>query len=80
MQGAEDEVEGSVLTYVTETEFRKQRSKSPSCNSLTKGKGQSKRDTLSRAAIGCPLCMSIPTTRRMAEVVEGGLLKPYSDR
>ena len=34
MQGAEDEVEGSVLTYVTETEFRKQRSRSPSCNSL----------------------------------------------
>ena len=28
------EVEGSVLTYVTETEFRKQRSRSPSCNSL----------------------------------------------
>ncbi len=26
--------EGSVLTYVTETEFRKQRSRSPSCNSL----------------------------------------------
>ncbi len=36
MQGAEDEVEGSVLTYVTETEFRKQRSRSPSCNSLKK--------------------------------------------
>ena len=34
MQGAEDEVEGSVLTYVTKTEFRKQRSRSPSCNSL----------------------------------------------
>ena len=34
MQGAEDEVEGSVLMYVTETEFRKQRSRSPSCNSL----------------------------------------------
>ena len=34
MQGAEDEAEGSVLTYVTETEFRKQRSRSPSCNSL----------------------------------------------
>ena len=34
MHGAEDEVEGSVLTYVTETEFRKQRSRSPSCNSL----------------------------------------------
>ena len=34
MQGSEDEVEGSVLTYVTETEFRKQRSRSPSCNSL----------------------------------------------
>mgnify|MGYP001007623677 CR=1 FL=1 len=34
MQGAEDEVEGSVLTYVTEAEFRKQRSRSPSCNSL----------------------------------------------
>ena len=34
MQGAEDEVEGSVLTYVIETEFRKQRSRSPSCNSL----------------------------------------------
>ena len=25
MQGAEDEVEGSILKYVTETEFRKQR-------------------------------------------------------
>ena len=37
MQGAEDEVEGSVLTYVTETEFRKQRSRSPSCNSLFTG-------------------------------------------
>ena len=34
MQGAEDEVEGSVLTYVTETEFRKRRNRSPSCNSL----------------------------------------------
>ena len=46
MQGAEDEgkvhaghqgpteAEGSVLTYVTEAEFRKQRSRSPSCNSL----------------------------------------------
>ena len=34
MQGTEGEVEGSVLTYVTETEFRKQRSRSPSCNSL----------------------------------------------
>ena len=33
-QGSEDEVERSVLTYVTETEFRKQRSRSPSCNSL----------------------------------------------
>ena len=39
MQGAEDEVEGSVLTYVTETEFRKQRSRSPSCNSLSTGIG-----------------------------------------
>ena len=35
MQGAEDEGEGSVLTYVTEPEFRKQRSRSPSCKSLT---------------------------------------------
>ncbi len=34
MQGAEDEAEGSVLTYVTEAEIRKQRSRSPSCNSL----------------------------------------------
>ena len=34
MQGAEDEGEGSVLTYVTKLEFRKQRSRSPSCNSL----------------------------------------------
>ena len=34
MQGAEDEIEGSVLTYVTEVEFRKQRSRLPSCNSL----------------------------------------------
>ena len=34
MQGAEDEAEGSVLTYVTEAEFRKQRRRSPSCNSL----------------------------------------------
>ena len=34
MPGAEDEGEGSVLTYVTEPEFRKQRSSSPSCNSL----------------------------------------------
>ena len=34
MQGAEDEAKGSVLTYVTEAEFRKQRSRSPSCNSL----------------------------------------------
>ena len=32
MQGAEDEAEGSVLTYVTEAEFRKQRSRSPFCN------------------------------------------------
>ena len=32
MQGAEDEVEGSVLAYVTETEFRKQRSRSPFYN------------------------------------------------
>ena len=40
MQGAEDEVEGSVLTYVTETEFRKQRSRSPSCNSLSIGIGR----------------------------------------
>ena len=39
MQGTEDEVEGSVLTYVTETEFRKQRSRSPSCNSLSIGIG-----------------------------------------
>ena len=39
MQGAEDEVEGSVLTYVTETEFRKQRSRSPSCNSRSIGIG-----------------------------------------
>ena len=37
MQGAEDEGEGSVLTYVTEPEFRKQRSRSPSCNSLIRG-------------------------------------------
>ena len=49
MQDAEDEgkvhaghqgptgAEGSVLTYVTEAEFRKQRSRSPSCNSLNKG-------------------------------------------
>ena len=34
MQGAEDEAEGSVLTYVTEAEFRKQRSRSPSCSCL----------------------------------------------
>ena len=46
MPGAEDEGqgarrasrpyqgEGSVLTYVTKPEFRKQRSRSPSCNSL----------------------------------------------
>ena len=27
MQGAEDEDEGSILKYVTETEFRKQRSR-----------------------------------------------------
>ena len=39
MQGAEDETEGSVLTYVTEVEFRKQRSRSPSCNSLSIGIG-----------------------------------------
>ena len=39
MQGAEDEVEGSVLTYVTKTEFRKQRSRSPSCNSRSIGIG-----------------------------------------
>ena len=39
MQSAEDEVKGSVLTYVTETEFRKQRSRSPSCNSLFIGIG-----------------------------------------
>ena len=39
MQGAEDEDEGSVLTYVTETEFRKQRSRSPSCSSLSIGIG-----------------------------------------
>ena len=42
MQGAEDEVEGSVLTYVTETEFRKQRSRSPSCNSLSIGIGHTR--------------------------------------
>ena len=29
MPGAEDEGEGSVLTYVIEAEFRKQRSRSP---------------------------------------------------
>ena len=34
MQGAEGEAEGSVLTYVTEAEYQKQRSRSPSCNSL----------------------------------------------
>ena len=34
MPGAEDEGEGSVLTYMTKPEFRKQRSRSPSCNSL----------------------------------------------
>ena len=34
MQDAEDEGAGSVLTYVTEPESRKQRSRSPSCNSL----------------------------------------------
>ena len=34
MQGAEGEGTGSVLTYVTEPEFRKQRRRSPSCNSL----------------------------------------------
>ena len=39
MQGAEDVAEGSVLTYVTETEFRKQRSRSPSCNSRSIGIG-----------------------------------------
>ena len=43
MQGAEDEVEGSVLTYVTKTEFRKQRSRSPSCNSLIYGVSQATR-------------------------------------
>ena len=32
MQGVEDEGEGSVLAYVTEHEFRKQRSRSPFCN------------------------------------------------
>ena len=49
MQDAEDEgkvhaghqgptrAEGSVLTYVTEPESRKQRSRSPSCNSLQRG-------------------------------------------
>ena len=37
MQGAEGEGEGSVLTYVTEPESRKQRSRSPSCNSLFLG-------------------------------------------
>ena len=42
MQGAEDEVEESVLSYVTETEFRKQRSRSPSCNSLMRGMDQKK--------------------------------------
>ena len=39
MQGAEDEAKGSVLTYVTEAEFRKQRNRSPSCNSLSIGIG-----------------------------------------
>ena len=34
MQGAEDESEGSVLTYVTEPEFRKQRRRSPLCKVL----------------------------------------------
>ena len=34
MQGAEGEGAGSVLTYVTEPESRKQRSRSPSCNRL----------------------------------------------
>ena len=37
MQGAEGEGEGIVLTYVTEPESRKQRSRSPSCNSLFLG-------------------------------------------
>nr|WP_311520589.1 hypothetical protein [uncultured Porphyromonas sp.] len=36
MQGAEGEGTGSVLTYVTEPESRKQRRRSPSCNSLIK--------------------------------------------
>ncbi len=45
MQGAEDEGEGSVLEYVTEHEFRKQRSRSPFCNfhwggGLLKGGGE----------------------------------------
>lgn len=31
-----DKGDGSVLAYVTEPEFRKQRSRSPSCNSLLK--------------------------------------------
>ena len=34
MQGAEAEGDGSVLPYVTEPEFRKQRSRSPLCNCL----------------------------------------------
>ena len=37
MLGAEGEGAGSVLTYVTEPESRKQRSRSPSCNSLQRG-------------------------------------------
>ena len=34
MQGVELVGKGIVLTYVIELEFRKQRSRSPSCNSL----------------------------------------------
>ena len=40
MQGAEGEGAGSVLTYVTEPEPRKQRRRSPSCNSLNIGEGK----------------------------------------
>ncbi|WP_288202514.1 hypothetical protein [uncultured Porphyromonas sp.] len=36
MQGAEGEGAGNVLAYVTEPESRKQRRRSPSCNSLIK--------------------------------------------
>ena len=62
MQGVEDKAKGSVLTYVTEAEFRKQRSRSPSCNSRSIGIGHPRsgdRCTETRPYILDPLWVAV---------------------